>query len=68
MWLSEEEEEELNRLLSEGFRSWRKADLHAFVQACVDFGPTAYAQIADVVGKSEADVRAYSAVFWKRGP
>lgn len=42
--------------------------MHAFVQASVDFGPTAYGQIAAVVGMSEADVRAYADVFWKRGP
>ena len=68
-WLSDEEEAELSRLLGEGFDSWRKADMLAYVQAAMDFGPDAYDQIAEAMGtKTAEEVARYADVFWKRGP
>lgn len=67
-WLSEEEEAELGQLLGEGFDHWDSREYRDFVQGCVDFGPTDYKQIAEVIGtKTEEEVREYSTVFWAKG-
>ena len=68
-WLSVEQEAELERLLSEGFDNWKKADMMANVQAAMDYGLDEYEQIADAIGtKTPDEVKRYAEVFWKRGP
>lgn len=43
--------------------------MQAYVQAAMDFGPTAYDQIAEAIGtKTAEEVARYAEVFWKRGP
>lgn len=67
-WLSEEEEKELMDLLAEGFEDWRKSEYYAFLQGCVEYGPTAYREIANMIqSKTEEEVKEYSEVFWTRG-
>lgn len=65
--LTEEEQEEKERLLEDGFSNWSKRDFGAFVRACEKYGREALPQItSEVEGKSEDEVRAYALVFWKR--
>eukprot|EP00798_Chlamydomonas_sp_ICE-L_P018353 gene18353-24818_t len=65
--LSEQEQGEKERLLSEGFTTWTRRDFNSFVRACEKYGRANLAGIAsEVDGKPEEEVRAYSAVFWQR--
>ncbi|KAF9919263.1 hypothetical protein FBU30_011082 [Linnemannia zychae] len=65
--LTEEELAEKERLLEEGFENWSKRDFIAFYKACEKFGRNSLADIAnDIEGKTLAEVKAYSKVFWKR--
>ena len=65
-FLAPEEEAEKQRLLAEGFL-WTRNDLQAFIRASTRFGREQYAQIAREVGRPEAEVARYSAVFWAEG-
>ena len=65
--LTEAETEEREALLEEGFSNWTKRDFNAFIRACEQSGRTEIASIAEAIeGKTEAEVRAYSEVFWER--
>ena len=65
--LTEAETEEREALLEEGFSNWTKRDFNAFIRACEQSGRTDIAAIAEAIeGKTEAEVRAYSEVFWER--
>ncbi|GBG88593.1 hypothetical protein CBR_g48123 [Chara braunii] len=65
--LSQEEREEKERLLEEGFSTWTRRDFNAFVRACEKYGRKDIASIAgDMEGKLEEEVRRYSKVFWER--
>jgi SWI/SNF-related matrix-associated actin-dependent regulator of chromatin subfamily A member 5 len=59
--------EERALLLTQGFGSWTKRDLTAFLKAAERFGREDLGSIAkEVDGKSLEEVVAYSAVFWAR--
>ncbi len=61
--LTEEEVEEREQLLKEGFASWTKRDFSAFTRACEKHGRTALTDIAkDVEGKTLEEVREYAKV------
>lgn len=65
--LTEEEQAEKEALAQEGWSEWSRRDFQQFIKGCEKHGRTAYAAIAEEIGlgdKSEADVRAYSQVFW----
>lgn len=65
--LTEEESTEKDALLEDGFKDWNRRDFNAFVRAAEKYGRDALSSIAaEVEGKSEEEVRAYSKVFWKR--
>ncbi|CDJ50670.1 SWI/SNF-related matrix-associated actin-dependent regulator of chromatin, putative [Eimeria brunetti] len=65
--LTEEEKEERKKLIAEGFRGWARRDLLAFVRGCEMYGRWDLERIAtEVEGKSAAEVRKYSQVFWSR--
>jgi len=65
--LSEEEIEERERLLQDGFSNWSRRDFNAFVRSCEKYGRDSLSEIAsEVEGKTEAEVRAYAKTFWKR--
>ncbi|KAG2445911.1 hypothetical protein HXX76_000514 [Chlamydomonas incerta] len=65
--LTEEELEEREKLLEEGFKEWTKRDFNAFVRACEKYGRENIPQIAaEVDGKTEDEVREYAKVFWQR--
>ena len=66
--LTEEEERELNDLLSKGFENWKRSDYLSFVQACIDFGIENTEAITEVIGTNTVEeVRAYSKVFMEVG-
>ncbi|EIE25592.1 hypothetical protein COCSUDRAFT_46779 [Coccomyxa subellipsoidea C-169] len=65
--LGEEEIEEKEQLLSEGFSNWNRRDFNAFVRACEKYGRNSLAEITrEVDGKTEEEVSTYSKTFWKR--
>ncbi|CAG9463301.1 unnamed protein product [Pedinophyceae sp. YPF-701] len=65
--LTDEERAEREEIISRGFRDWTKRDFQAFVRGCERYGRNEVRDIArEVEGKSEAEVRAYHEVFWKR--
>jgi superfamily II DNA or RNA helicase len=64
--LSDADEREKQALLRRGFQDWGRREFFLFIKACESHGRTAYAAIAAELGtKTEKEVRAYSAVFWK---
>ena len=66
--LTDEEDKELNDLLSKGFENWKRNDYLAFVQACIDFGIENTEAIAEVIEtKTVEEVRAYSKAFMEVG-
>lgn len=65
--LSEEEMEEKENLLNQGFVSWTKRDFNQFIKACEKYGRDDVDSICkDVEGKSPDEVQEYIAVFWER--
>lgn len=67
--LPTELQEEKSQLLEEGFATWRRADLTAFLSALVKHGRDNLAAIAaEVPGKSEAEVLAYAKTFFEKAP
>ncbi|PSC72801.1 chromatin-remodeling complex ATPase chain [Micractinium conductrix] len=65
--LTEDDIQEREQLLREGFSNWMRRDFNAFVRACEKYGRHALADIArDIETKTEEEVRAYAKVFWER--
>jgi SWI/SNF-related matrix-associated actin-dependent regulator of chromatin subfamily A member 5 len=72
--ISNDEVEEVEMLLLEGFANWNKRDFLTFKSACERHGRKAYQQIAQEMedtgsGKKTAEmVELYSDAFWRLGP
>ncbi|KAG0362278.1 SNF2 family N-terminal domain-containing protein [Gamsiella multidivaricata] len=65
--LTDEEVADKEELLQEGFENWSKRDFISFYKACEKFGRSNLSEIAnEIEGKTPAEVKAYSKVFWKR--
>ncbi|KAL3157174.1 hypothetical protein ABBQ38_001414 [Trebouxia sp. C0009 RCD-2024] len=65
--LTEEDIQERDQLLEQGFSNWNRRDFTSFVRACERFGRHAIPEITkEIEGKTEEEVRTYSKVFWKR--
>lgn len=64
--LTEAEVEKKNELLASGFSNWTRADYFAFLRGSEKFGRSNYASIAEIVGKTEREVKEYAIVFWER--
>uniref|UniRef100_A0A8C6KL88 SNF2 related chromatin remodeling ATPase 5 n=1 Tax=Nothobranchius furzeri TaxID=105023 RepID=A0A8C6KL88_NOTFU len=65
--LSEEELEEKENLLQQGFTIWSKRDFNQFIKANEKWGRDDIENIArEVEGKTPEEVMEYSAVFWER--
>jgi SWI/SNF-related matrix-associated actin-dependent regulator of chromatin subfamily A member 5 len=65
--LTEQEVQEKEQLLQEGFTDWSKRDFNQFVKACERWGREDIDHIAqDVEGKSPEQVKQYYEVFWER--
>jgi len=68
--LTEEEQEEKDRLVEEAFGDWNRRDFRAYTQACERHGrkdiKAIIADVVDATGKTKEDVRAYHNTFWER--
>ncbi|XP_075972859.1 nucleosome-remodeling ATPase imitation SWI isoform X1 [Anticarsia gemmatalis] len=65
--LTEEEVQEKETLLTQGFTNWTKRDFNQFIKANEKYGRDDIDNIAkDVEGKTPEEVMEYSAVFWER--
>ncbi|KAG0036912.1 hypothetical protein BGZ82_003471 [Podila clonocystis] len=65
--LTEEEVAEKEQLLEQGFENWGRRDFTSFYKACEKYGRKNLTEIAnEIEGKTLAEVRAYSKVFWQR--
>ncbi|OTB12338.1 hypothetical protein K445DRAFT_66402 [Daldinia sp. EC12] len=65
--LTEEEQEEKQRLSLQGFGDWNKRDFQQFINGSSRYGRHDYERIAEEVdSKTAAEVKAYAKVFWQR--
>jgi SWI/SNF-related matrix-associated actin-dependent regulator of chromatin subfamily A member 5 len=65
--LTEEEQEEKQRLSQEGFADWNRRDFQQFVNGSAKYGRKDYEHIADEVdSKSPEEIKEYAKVFWAR--
>ncbi|KAK4240207.1 ISWI chromatin-remodeling complex ATPase ISW2 [Achaetomium macrosporum] len=65
--LTEEEQEEKQRLAQQGFGDWNRRDFQQFINGSGKYGRHDYEGIAmEVDSKTPAEVKAYAKVFWQR--
>ena len=65
--LTDDEQVEKERLLTQGFTTWTKRDFNQFIKANEKYGRDDIENIAkEVEGKTPEEVMEYSAVFWER--
>lgn len=65
--LNDEEAEEKEQLLTQGFTNWNKRDFNQFIKANEKWGRDDIDNISqDVEGKTPEEVMEYSSVFWDR--
>lgn len=64
--LTEEEQEEKQRLSTQGFE-WNRRDFQQFINGSGRYGRTNYEKIAEEVdSKTPSEIKAYAKVFWQR--
>ncbi|KAM7198630.1 ISWI chromatin-remodeling complex ATPase ISW2 [Rhypophila sp. PSN 637] len=65
--LTEEEQEEKQKLAEQGFAEWNRRDFQQFINASGRYGRDDYEGIAqDVDNKTAEEIEEYAQVFWKR--
>ncbi|KAF2260574.1 hypothetical protein CC78DRAFT_536329 [Lojkania enalia] len=65
--LTEEEKEEKDRLIAQGFPEWNKRDFQQFLNGSAKYGRQNYDGISEEVdGKNAEEIEAYAKVFWKK--
>jgi SWI/SNF-related matrix-associated actin-dependent regulator of chromatin subfamily A member 5 len=65
--LTEQEMEERDELLNQGFKDWSKREFAQFVKAAEKYGRADTQSIAaDITTKTEEEVSEYSKIFWDR--
>jgi len=65
--LTEEEQEEKQKLAQQGFGDWNKRDFQQFINGSGRYGRTDYEGIAqEIDSKTPAEIKAYAKVFWQR--
>ncbi|PNT71811.1 hypothetical protein BRADI_2g35740v3 [Brachypodium distachyon] len=65
--LNEEEQEEKEQLLEEGFSTWTRRDFNTFIRACEKYGRDDIKNISsEMEGKTEEEVQRYAEVFKER--
>jgi SWI/SNF-related matrix-associated actin-dependent regulator of chromatin subfamily A member 5 len=65
--LTEEELDEKERLLKQGYNNWSRRDFTSFCKACEKYGRRDLESIAaELEGKTLKEVRDYSDTFWRR--
>jgi SWI/SNF-related matrix-associated actin-dependent regulator of chromatin subfamily A member 5 len=62
--ISADRQAEKQKLLAEGFSTWKREDFNAFVKSSAKYGRDAVDKIAVDVGKPEPEVLAFSNAFW----
>ncbi|EKX31046.1 hypothetical protein GUITHDRAFT_83481 [Guillardia theta CCMP2712] len=66
---TDEEHQESEKLLTEGFMKWTKKDFQIFKSACERHGRNAFEAIAqELESKTAEEVKRYSEAFWRLGP
>merc|ERR1712223_1626818 len=65
--LTEDEQEEKEDLLSQGFTNWSKRDFNQFIRLHEKYGREEVDSISkEIEGKTPEEVKEYAAVFWDR--
>merc|ERR1719225_2580930 len=65
--LNEEEQEEKEDLLTQGFTNWSKRDFNQFIRLHEKYGREDIDAISkEIEGKNPDEVKDYSAIFWER--
>merc|ERR1712141_131408 len=65
--LTEEEQEEKEDLLTQGFTNWSKRDFNQFIRLHEKYGRDEIDSISkEIEGKTPEEVKDYAAVFWER--
>merc|ERR1712025_1476862 len=65
--LNDEEQEEKEDLLTQGFTNWSKRDFNQFIRLHEKYGRDDIDAISkEIEGKSPEEVKDYSAIFWER--
>lgn len=65
--LTEEEQEEKERMSSQGFADWNRRDFQQFINGSAKYGRNNYEGIAEEVdGKNPKEIKEYSKVFWQK--
>ena len=65
--LTEEEQEEKEDLLTQGFTNWSKRDFNQFIRLHEKYGRDEIDSISkEIVGKTPEEVVEYSKTFWER--
>ncbi|KAK3349436.1 chromatin remodelling complex ATPase chain ISW1 [Lasiosphaeria hispida] len=65
--LTEEEQEEKQKLAQQGFGEWNRRDFQQFVNGSGRYGRTDYEGITqEVDSKTASEIKAYAKVFWQR--
>merc|ERR1712079_755833 len=65
--LTEDEQEEKEDLLSQGFTNWSKRDFNQFIRLHEKYGREEVDSISkEIEGKTPEEVKDYSKVFWER--
>jgi len=59
-------ENEFEKLKTEGYLRWSKKDFNTFIFASAKYGRENIRQIAIELGKDEVEVKKYHETFWKR--
>ncbi|KAI0974027.1 chromatin-remodeling complex ATPase-like protein [Xylaria arbuscula] len=65
--LTEEEQEEKQKLSLQGFTEWNRRDYQQFINGSARYGRHDFDRIAEEIdSKTPAEIKAYSKVFWQR--
>lgn len=66
---TQEDEEEKQQLLSEGFSNWSKKDFFHYLKCCEKYGRYDYENILyEMPNKSREELQEYTKAFWERWP
>ena len=65
--LTEEEQEEKERMSSQGFADWNRRDFQQFINGSAKYGRNNYEGIAEEVdGKNAKEIKDYAKAFWQK--
>lgn len=64
---TEEDEEEKQKLLKDGFSNWSKKDFNHFLKCCEKYGRNDHEMILlEMQNKTPEELKEYTEVFWER--